>query len=552
MSRFRLHFLLVLATFALANCGSKTQPGDGGGPKLSRTEEAFLKASRETGVPARLMMAAGYLESRLSAQNASATYVTIDGDDQPTLRGTLMTQTAFGLTYETLKLDPLKPQSSTLEAQIDAYAHWLKDQVKAAGLNLAAEPKTGEDQFYWLETMANLHRAGADGRNNVRIIFAKELIDILNQGFIWQDTRSGEKLVLEKETPPINPDKFSDNGKVWMQLDLTEAKFIDVVDFRLATTPPDQYINHPTHIEVIHCPLSLSGCLELQTRMQESDVSIAAHYIIPQLDPDLRAKGHEVFSKILRVAKELEPVRLTDAKGETQWVTDAVVVMLVGNSGRPVQGSRRPAIPTWFTDAQLRALGSLVNDLCTQMAHDDPQHVDRDDCMRPSSGGDKGVHFHRQAKSEEYRWGDIPDYDDTIFNAYLRAKGALTSAVKFQFEDAKREFRAGNTIPLRVNFDSNARSVELERLVRCAGSDSFGGKVVWEPVRSQQLRGETRATFDEVFHDSGPNRNGDQFFRVRVYGGSKNALIGWSIDRIYLSAFEPEVTFGSEKVCSDE
>ena len=114
---------------------------------------------------------------------------------------------------------------------------------------------------------------------------------------------------------------------------------------------------------------------------------------------------------------------------------------------------------------------------------------------------------------------------------------------KFEFANDEHQFKAGSAIPLKVLFESSDRTVELERLNRCNN-----GKVVWEPVRIDQVRGEKSAKFEEVYHDSGPNRNGDQFFRARIYGKDGH-LTGWTIDQIFLEKYETEPAFASEKYC---
>ncbi len=527
---------LALVTFG---CGKKSKGGGGGGAATGKVEDAFLTAASETDIPVRYMMAVGYLESRLAPQNATSNYVSIGHEDEPVARGTLLTQTAFGLTFEQLGLDPAKDQSELLETQINAYALWLRSKIDGAELALTADPVKPGDQFDWIRNLALLHRQGLDQRRNVQIVFAKELIEILNQGFVWQDPRNGEQLIFDKEEIKIdvNDDGFPKNGRNWLALgDLPDAAEIYTATYLpLATVPTSGPVNLPGRVEVIHCPLTLSACLELQTRNEESDIRLAAHYMIPQ--------DRTIFSRVLQVAQHKEVVILTNSKGEDVPVQDAVVVMLVGNSGRSVSGARNPAIPTWFTDRQLRAMAQVVNDVCTLLSQRKNEPVNRDECM--SSSGDRGVKFRHQAESEEYRWGDIADFDATIFDAYIENPSGLSTEVAFEFDGDERRFEAGEGIPLTVLFDTTARTVELERLNRCPS-----GKVVWEPVRIDQVRAEKSVTFEEVYHDSGPNRNGDQFFRARIYA-KDGQLTGWSIDQVFLEGFEPDPAFASEKYCGD-
>lgn len=530
----------VSLAFATFGCGKKSKGHGGGGKPTSKVEAAFLKAADESDIPVRYMMAVGYLESRLAPQNATSNYVSIGHEDEPVARGTLLTQTAFGLTFEQLGLDPAKDDSQLLETQIGAYAKWLRGKIDGSELALTTDSAKPEDQFDWIRNLSMLHRQGVEQRRNVQIIFAKELIQILNEGFVWQDPRNGEQLIFEKESPKIdvNDDKFPKNGRNWLALnDMPDAAEINMATYLpLVTVPSSEIVNKPKRVEVIHCPLTLSACLELQTRNQESDIRLAAHYVIPQ--------DRTIFGRVVQVAQHKEVVMLTNDKGEDVPVQDAVVIMLVGNSGRAVSGSRSPAIPTWFTDRQLRAMGAVVEAVCTALSTRKDEPVDRDECM--STSGDRGVQFRHQAASEEFRWGDIADFDPTIFNAYIENPSGLSSEVAFEFDGDERRFQAGEEIPLTVLFDTSARTVELERLNRCPS-----GKVVWEPVRIDQVRAAKRATFEEIYHDSGPNRNGDQFFRARIYSRD-GRLVGWSIDQIFLEDFEKEPAFASEKYCGDD
>ncbi len=537
MRRIALTVGLSMA-FVTFGCGKKSKGGGGGGAPTSKVEDAFLTAASDTEIPVRYMMAVGYLESRLAPQNATSNYVSIGHEDEPVARGTLLTQTAFGLTFGELGLDPAKKESELLETQINAYAKWLRARIDGSDLALTANPTEPSDQFDWIRNLSMLHRHGVEQRRNVQIVFAKELIQILNEGFVWQDPRNGEQLIFEKENPKIDPlaEDFPKNAKNWLKLnDLPESAQIYTATYLpLATVPTSGLENKAKRIEVIHCPLTLSACLELQTRNEESDIRLAAHYVIPQ--------DRTVFGKVIQVALHKEVLMLTNSKGEDVPVQDAVVLMLVGNSGRAVSGARNPANPAWFSDTQLRAMAQVVNDVCTLLSQNDGT-IDRDECM--SITGDRGVQFRNQAESEEYRWGDIADFDSTIFNAYIQHPSGLSTEVAFEFEDDERRFEAGEEIPLTVLFDTSARTLELERLNRCPS-----GKVVWEPVRIDHPRAEKTATYEEVFHDSGPNRNGDQFFRARIYGKEGN-LIGWSIDQVYLEGFEKDPGFASEKYCGN-
>ena len=185
-------------------CGVGSHRRGPSGPPGGSVEAAFYKAAAETGMSARMMMAVGYLESRLTPTNATADYSALaaSSDGQADL-GTIMTQTAFGLPLNTLGLDQAQEDSATLEFQIAAYAQWLQKQFKEAGVSLSSTPNSAEEKFYWISNLAKVHRRGMDQRRNVQILFARELVQLLNRGFIWQDSRTGAKLELNHEDEPL-------------------------------------------------------------------------------------------------------------------------------------------------------------------------------------------------------------------------------------------------------------------------------------------------------------------------------------------------------------
>jgi len=276
-------FVWVLAAFAAVlattGCGDKPKgKGGGGKPRVGHVEGAFLTAAGQSGVPARFLMAAAYVESGVQPKNATANYVSTGNDDQTVARGTVMTQTAFGLTFAELGLDPAKADSALLETQVSAYAQWVAQ--KTEGLNLPPNPTTPEEKFAWIENFAHLHRQGLRERRNVQILFAREMIGALNTGFVWQDPdRNGEALELTKENPPLSVESFPTTGQNWLRLteDPSPQGIYLATFLPLVTVSTGEFQNKPKRVEIIHCPLSLSACLELQTRTADSEVHLAAH-----------------------------------------------------------------------------------------------------------------------------------------------------------------------------------------------------------------------------------------------------------------------------------
>ncbi len=528
-------FVIVLAQLSVfSGCGSKPKGSSGGGVAIGKVESAFLIAARENRIPVRILMATGYLESQLVPQIALANYVSIDSDE-PSARGTIVTETAFAQTFTTLGLDKEKSDSQTLEVQIAAYAKWLRTRIDTDGLSLNENPVLRDDLFYWIQLMSRVQRNGLEGRQNVQILFAKELIEVLNNGFVWQNqTDASETITFQPEQAKIEYKDFSLNGQNFFNLTELNGRFYGAKYLPLATVTPSDIINKPKRVSIIHCPLTLSACLELQTRNEESDVNLAAHYIIPQ--------DASVFPDIIQVADHQEAVIVTNSAGQDVPVTDSIVVMLVGSSGRNISGKRVPANPTWFTYYQLERMRYAVDSICTYLAKTPTEgvEVNRDQCM--AFDGDNGLFFRSQGPSEEYRWGDIADYDRSIFQAYFRA--TPKQSVAFEFPNKNHIFAAGQSIPLLMHVGPDANDLTVERLARC-----HNGKVVWITVRNRQVFGETKIVLDEILHDAGPNDNGEHFFRMKVFGRD-GLLTGWAVDKIHLVGYKNKSLYASEDQCA--
>ena len=90
--------------------------------------------------------------------------------------------------------------------------------------------------------------------------------------------------------------------------------------------------NIPTGILVTHCPFDVSTCLALQSTKANNtkQVRLGAHYIIPS--------DTEALRRPIKILPHREPVLLTDPQGGIMTVTNRIVVMLTGKSGRYVEG----------------------------------------------------------------------------------------------------------------------------------------------------------------------------------------------------------------------
>jgi hypothetical protein len=517
----RHHFLLVTCLLVLfsitSGCGAKRQNSDS---EVTNTpvELAFLKASSLSGVPVRFLMATGYIESGLRAERSSANYLQ---DGQSVNRSPSHGETAFGFSYSELGIDPAN--SPSLTDQIAAYGEFLKARLADSKPALAAV--TPEEKMRWIWSIAKIHR-GSDAPKNLLAVFSRELISVLNTGFVVQD-QDGVFASLDKEATPLRDQDLPLNYREDLQLDMYNAQIRSASLFSLARTDPNEGVSHPKSIEVVHCPFTLSTCIQLQQVESGDTAPMGAHYLIPSSDSEVPG--------ILQFARHDEIVSLIGADGNVEHVNNRIIVMLAGSSGRYKDGQRAYADPLWMTDFQLRLLGAAVNEICAVLVSS--EGVNRDQCV--GMEGANGVQFRRQ-KLEFYRWGDVSDFDETIIGPYLSNKDGISASTTLQISPEGSP-SAGSTFRLNAGFQSTARRVELERLVRCSSADR---RVVWEPVDQRQVRNVSSHSFENVWYDAGPNGTGDQYFRVKS-SGENGKFMGWSTKRVQLKNFEknniPEV-----------
>lgn len=518
---FSLYFSVLLTS-----CGGEDKSSRAVSKK-GRVESAAIEASKKYQIPARFILAAAWVESKLSAEEASSVYLDAETGEYDSHRGVSLANNAFGIPDEKLGL-VAHPQHNDLTVQIDAYAKWLSYDI-GERTSLSPKLRGSSDKFDWIWEIAKSHREGANYSRNVRVVFAREMINALNEGFLWQDKKTGEMLKFSKERPALKVEDFSADAQAIFQLTTQRPEIDSAMYLRLGRTNSSTDENKPDHIEIIHCPLTLSACLELQSQSQDDDVRLEAHFIIPQ--------DASLVDEPLQVSKYKNTVRLTDKKGVTNHIKNAVVIMLVGNSGRIVNGYRDPSNPVWVTKWQLQRMGSIINDVCLLL--NEERGVKTEDCMKL----DSGVHFHYQGPSEAYRWGDVADFDPLIFSSYVTNPGGLQGETMIQFPHNTRRYKSGALIKAELLFQPAVQHIELERLIRCPDK-----KLVWSPISAEEVRSDRSFTFKKRLFDAGPNNNGEHFLRAKVYSGD-GELLGWDVQGLYLEDYETELSEVTPKIC---
>jgi hypothetical protein len=512
----------VLSAASFTGCGSRRKDTTSAATK-TEIEQAFLDSSLESGVPVRLMMAAGYVESGLRAERSSIKY-SIDGSQE---RLTLAKgESVFG--FSMLELGLTGDRDTDFKGQIAAYGRLLKAQLITGQSPTAFV--TSEEKLRWIWKFASVHM-GEGASRNLLAVFAREMMATLNTGFSVQNS-DGIIARLDAEPKSLRDEDLPENIKQDLTLDMYHADIRSAYLFSLVHERAAAEVNTPTRIEVIHCPFTLSTCIQMQGGAGDEANPLTAHYIIPSTA--------ESVPGVLQFFHHNESVALIDINGKSEVVKDRVVIMLAGLSGRYSDGSRKFANPMWMTDYQLRLLGATIKDVCAAISHGDIAL--RDSCQSVKGAG--GISFRTQPAAS-YRWADIPDYDETIFAPYLAGgDGILANTTLTLSPDGP--VNAGTMFKLNAGFQATARRIELERLVRCPAPDS---RVVWEPVEQRQLRNVTTRSFDGSWFDSGPNGTGDQFFRVKV-NGEAGRFLGWSTKLVQLRNFDKsEVVETSSKYC---
>ncbi|MBP6218120.1 MAG: hypothetical protein KA436_06005 [Oligoflexales bacterium] len=515
---FSLRVLSAKSTFAglfwlSLSCGSDRSANQKGGPGEGRLKAAFSEASQKNGIPQRLLLAVAYLESHMNARKAAALDM---GHNLALVQGH---ETAFGLSRATLGLSA-GPDGDDLAAQVEAYARWLA--LGTRGLALNSQARSGGDTFQWIWEIAQRHRSGSEMRKNIRIFFAKELMQILNSGFSWQNLETGETLRLEKESPALMVQDLSPKFQSSMKLFTRKAQVPSALFFQLGENDPSLGVREtqgPKGIEILHCPFSLSSCLEIQQNLAQNSNPqnrLAAHYLI--------SSEASINELPLQLAMHENPLYRPDSSDPSP-----VRIMLTGYSGVLEDGRRGQLKPTWFSKWQLERMSELVTDICNRLSAEYGAN-DEDSCSQKGLG----VRFQSQKQGDLFHWGDVLDFDKTLFHAYINPKEPLPGLTSFSFSKDDSTYEAGTPIRFDLNFQSTVQRVELERLSRCPNQET-----VWLPLSQNEVRSQSKIQFETHLWDAGPNHDGSHFLKAKVYG-KKGQLLGWDITQIQIAKYEDD------------
>lgn len=523
MRLFGVGVALVLAA-SLNGCGkSESKPTN---PLvLPPIQQALSTSSSTQRIPAEILASVLFKESGFSGTASSTLY----GAENEAI-GPKLGETAVGLSRNTLGLDT-SVKSDSIPVQLEAYGKWVRFNLDEAQLDLPTTLTRPDDVYDWVWNIARMHYPDSSSPKNIQILFAMELIKTLNQGFIWQDPSSNERLVLPPRVPTVSVADFSPTVQANLQFDSRLSDILAADFLQLTYYNESNILNRPRRIEVVHCSYSLSNCLGNQLDATTPS-PLQAHYVIPS--------DYTVLPRPVKILPHTTPVRRLNEAGQVQTISDAVVIMLVGQSGRYVNGKRTQVNPNWYTKEQLAALGKVIIGLCQALPRENAL-VTVEEC---STIG-KGITFADANRHSRFQLGDIPDFEPSIFETFVRSPGNINGSVGAALPGNAKTFAAGTAIPIEFTFIKGTARLEVQRLERCTS-----GKTVWVPINTQFLRSVDRKTIDITLYDAGPNQNGQQFIRAMAYAAD-GSFMNWSNTDYYLTNFERSAVSSNSVECQD-
>jgi hypothetical protein len=517
--------LALSLSLTASSCGSDSAKTQAAAP-LPPIQASLNLSAQTNSLPLELLAAVVYKESGISGSASRNLYGSTKNPMGPKLG-----ETSVGLPRAVLGLDD-SAESATIPVQIEAYGKWVRTKLNEAHLDLPLSLAKPDDAYDWVWQLARMHYPDASSPKNLQILFATELMKVLNSGFIWQDPNSDERLELPARATPLALSSFSPTIQANLQLDtqISELFFVDYLQMSYYNEITVQ--NRPNKIRVIHCPFTVSTCLAAQLDAT-NPAPIQAHYVI--------APDDSILPKPVKILQHAVPVKQLDSNGNIVTVSDAIVIMLVGNSGRYVNSERTQINPNWYTQAQLVNLGKVVQGLCQILPKENPT-------MTPESCANfgTGVQFADPADHAQFQFGDIADFDASIFGSIVKNPLNVSGSVAANLPNKAKQFPAGTNIPINFTFVKGTAKLEVQRLERCAS-----GKTVWTTLQTLYLRSVDNKTVDVNFFDEGPNRNGQQFIRAMAYA-TDGSFMNWSTADLFLTGYDKSSGPGpSDGSCSN-
>lgn len=512
----RLSFVVVLSLL-IASCGG--QRGVGGSDKAGgKIQEAFETGSRTYSVPSEVIRAAGYLESRFYIKNPSS----------PSGPSMTLSQvepeigySAFGIPLASLNLDLSRSEADEFELpqQILMYASQLERLSRKD--NLSKSISTQEDAVKWALSLARLHRPSNLGQRNLETLFAREILTLMKSGFSTIDPVTSEPIVLEPSSINLDLTAFPSQLRNLLEFDTFYVGDIrESFLFSAQSLPLASPANKPKSIQVVHCPLSISACINQMNSVSSTKSGLQAHYIIPN--------SQELSPGVLQFARHAESVQVRLPDDSNEKVQDRIIVMVAGLSGRYSGGQRFYSEPTWTTEYQVRLLGSAIKNICAALAR-----IDQDSSIRCDDDEIRRRVTLRAQNQQKYSFGDVVDIDQEMLDLSLSSSSDPTSKVVLALPSDSKSMSVNEPFSASISVPDGTKLVQFSRLVLCQNKN-----VVWESVSKRHIRTSNEVQLNDLqWFDAGPNFTGRQFFRAQAFSET-GKLIGWTQDALTYSDFD--------------
>lgn len=494
--------------------------------------QAFSNSAADYEIPEEILLAVSYLESNMTHAPSFVTYET-------THVGTRVGETAFGISANRLGQKSID-DISTFPSQVRAYAEFVRSELESNNIQLPNRFQSIEDKMSWMWEIAKIQRQGNIYDTNLRSLYVLELIDVLNSGFTWRSPATNENISLRPQEPKIDRNVLTYPQQRLLNLKTSVAQVYQAQWFYPVEPQNDsEASNRPEKILVIHCPFSLSACLEIQNQSAEqsgNDAVLQAHYIIPA--------NNSVIDYPLQIMHHHRQALLVDEHGTVQPHDDKIVIMLVGNSGRLTDNVRFPALPTWQSIFQLEWLGHIVRELClNHLGIKDEEQVN---ACRDIKSPDSRVEFRLNA-GNGIMWGAVPDFDTSIYASYAHSIKKIKTALVYPDRvrhkvKTRKSYASGENIRIAIS-NVGRHYYVLERLVRCNEQ-----QLSWVVLNQGEASG--KQEYNLRFYDGGANNDGTQFIRTKVY--RKDKLVSWSIDSIMINNFNKDSTSSYYEECQSK
>lgn len=500
-------------------CGPKEDGAGGQQSAQHGTEQQIRDIATRHGIPERIFFALGILESGLNPKAQDIIY----GGSPLYLQ---MARSAFGHSYAALGLAD-NPNRESIATQAEAMAKKITAHLKAHDLQLAANPTSLKQKFDWLWELARLQREGDIVNNNTRKVFVHELAAVLNSDQYVPIAGTEEVLSQKAESPNIDLSKLPQNSGD-MTISYSSAEIAAARYFNNDNIP-STLKNEPKHINIVHCPIATSKCLEIfKSEPVDQAAKIGGHYLIPGDD--------SIIEKPIQLTYHDQPVIKTGGNGETMLELDAITIILAGKSGHYRAGKRFQANPTWFTDYQLRQMAGILDQVCRVIHPPADNPTAFNECKTPGAASDLAPRFYVRRANEEFKWGQIPDFNKSIVWRFLQDPGSMTGGVSVNHRADGGLYVARKPIELDIELPIGTKVLRVDYAARCPDD-----KIVWQIARRDAIESGTNERVSLNLFGKGPNDNGEHFLRL-LATDINGKLLGWQTTRLTVTGFRKDFT----------